>query len=692
MKALCLPKRKADAVTRALKSEDISIDSLYKMDSTGRQTIFKQYVGEDLAPTLNAKFEQAMLSKQKDSMANWVKQVTKPKSPARRDMLKRVEGLEKALEGDGAKELAAKRAEMREGEEVLEEAERKSLDFLSDLAEMKLGINVTEQEASLLLKMSKTLRAARKDVLDNESPQRQEVINKYLARNEGGKISETPDEVLRFAIAQENFVNYSRELITKAEQPDLVQYAKYQQFDAVVDGANALKSAAASLDVSFMGRQGINILLKGHVRTWARGMQNNLQIFGETLFEKSPGFSKERDNRKFRATMVDIFREPNYINGKYTAARDGYGMGITKEEAFPSSLPGRVPILGRFFHASENAFNTTALVLRKELANKWIKYIEDQGGDVYDPDNANQLSRMVLSSTGRGPLGKLGVFGKELNALFFSVRYWSALIDTMTMGQIGVQPAITRKLAAREGIKMYANLAALYGIYYAINPESVQWLDEGGARSSDFGRLKLTENIQIDPTGGMLAHVRVMAQLITGWKYNGKDYIWSDIKNPDFGEDSSSESFLDYITGKASPFTRALGEWYTGEKFGGEETNMFWAFVEAGSPITGELVIEEMRKGNSDAMAAIILESFGFSPYPTVMGGYGDKWLQIKEQTEPDEFYGLTKEYTERYQERATSLKNSRQWESLSEEDRKKELKKIKTQEANRIYKRYGVE
>jgi hypothetical protein len=266
------------------------------------------------------------------------------------------------------------------------------------------------------------------------------------------------------------------------------------------------------------------------------------------------------------------------------------------------------------------------------------------------------------------------------------------LIDTMTLNQLGQMDPAVRKRAAKEGLKMYASLASLYGIHYAINSDSVPWLKEGGLMSSDFGRIKITDNIQIDPTGGMTGHARVMAQLSTGWKYNGKDYTWTDLDNSGFAGDSRVDVFVDYVTGKGSPFVRALGEGITGTKFGGEPTNMFQAFLEASTPITSELVVEELQKGQPDAMLAIILEALGVSPYPTTMGGYGPKWLEIKEKLDdPAAFYQVTKDYTDRYQTRANQLRNSRQWENMSLEDRNKALEKIKTEERNRVYTRYGV-
>ena len=129
MANLCLPKEIRDRLLNALKGGDISIAKLYELDSTGRNTIFKQYVGEDFAKFVNTEFERAMMSNQKKALASWIEKVSTFKEPVRRDLLKKVERIKKVLSVD----------------------EEKS--FLSDLAESKLGIGVTEEEASTILKL-----------------------------------------------------------------------------------------------------------------------------------------------------------------------------------------------------------------------------------------------------------------------------------------------------------------------------------------------------------------------------------------------------------------------------------------------------------------------------------------------------------------------------------------------------------
>ena len=131
--ALCLPKEARQKLLTALKSGDISIEKMYKMTSAERRIIFKRSVGEDFATFVNGKFEQAMVSNQKKALRIWVETTTQFKDPVRRDMLKKIDRIEKVLRVD---------------EEV---------GFLKDLAELKLGIAVTEEEAGIILSMRKTI-------------------------------------------------------------------------------------------------------------------------------------------------------------------------------------------------------------------------------------------------------------------------------------------------------------------------------------------------------------------------------------------------------------------------------------------------------------------------------------------------------------------------------------------------------
>lgn len=97
---LCLPKEEREKMSAALRSGKLSLEELYRMTSAERRAAFEKYTGEQLAQAVNAKFEQAMLSNQKKALRNWIEKVTQRQDPIRRDMLKRVERVEKYLSPD----------------------------------------------------------------------------------------------------------------------------------------------------------------------------------------------------------------------------------------------------------------------------------------------------------------------------------------------------------------------------------------------------------------------------------------------------------------------------------------------------------------------------------------------------------------------------------------------------------------
>src|SRR3990167_11156069 len=117
--------------------------------------------------------------------------------------------------------------------------------------------------------------------------------------------------------------------------------------------AGTTKSTAASLDNSFVGRQGIKILYT-HPTIWTRAFLKTWSDIGKELLGKD----------SIQAIKADIVSRPNALNGKYEAGK--YDLGIKAEEAFPTSLPSKIPILGRLYRASEAAYNGAALRMRAD--------------------------------------------------------------------------------------------------------------------------------------------------------------------------------------------------------------------------------------------------------------------------------------------------------------------------------------
>jgi hypothetical protein len=650
--ALCLPKDLRDKFAKALKREDISIAKLYSMDDAERNIIFKQYVGKDFASFVNAKFEQAMLSNQKKALAKWITSTISPKDPIRRDMLKKVDRIKK----------------------FLEPVEEKG--FLKDLADLKLGLKVTEEEAQTILKLSNQIDEF-KVKIPVDSPR-------------------ASKDRLAYGYALDDFKTFIGELKRGAESLTFKErLLPSNYFTNVADAAGVSKSLVATLDNSFIGRQGIKTLYAGKYSIWANTLLSSLKDFGKELMTKAPkGFFRSRSDAVMRSIRADIYSRPNALNGKYTAAKNGYGLGVMGEEAFPSSLPERVPLIGRIFKASETAFNGSALRMRADLADAYIAAAEKNGVDMLDERQATSFGKLVAGMTGRGDIGRVEVFGKETNALFFSIKFLRSNFDTLTAHAF--DPTLTkeaRKVAAIDTLRIGASIATLLTIASILNPGSVEW----DPRGSNFGKIKVAGH-SYDVTGGMRGIVILGARLVPTM-HNGELGQWTksasgkytNLWDTGFGKLTALDYLENFFEGKAAPGAAAIRDLLTQQTFEGQKPTLSSTALNLITPISAEMLFDEIRKGNDDALFAMLAEVFGIGVSDVSFRGYGKKWEELKEKKGARVQSDALKRVTDRVNARNEKLQESARFKKMDNKEQSKAIDAIKREETNKELKRYGI-
>ncbi len=139
MAILCIDPVVAEKLKEAVRKEDISIKGLYEMTSDQRRSVWEKYVSPELAQHINAHFEQAMVSRQKDALQNWAKDVFqgKQKKPrGHKSVMEKIDNLEKIGVLDSAN----------------------SDQFLADLAADRLGFTVTADEVMEISMRAATLK------------------------------------------------------------------------------------------------------------------------------------------------------------------------------------------------------------------------------------------------------------------------------------------------------------------------------------------------------------------------------------------------------------------------------------------------------------------------------------------------------------------------------------------------------
>jgi len=652
MPNICLPKLERENIGRALKSGELSLTKLYEMTSTQRNTTFSSYVGENLASFVNAKFEQAMLSNQKKAIRNWVERITTSRDPIRRDMLKKVESIENILKPD---------------EEV---------GFLKDLAELKIGIDVTEEEAGIILKLKKVIDEF-KVKIPRDSPNRSQ-------------------ERLAYGYALDDFKNYVSGLKRRAETLTLKERIKpTNYFDNLVDIAAVSKSLVATLDNSFIGRQGIKTLLDGKYSIWATTVAQSFKNFGRELVAQRPKFFQKRSDAVMSSIRADIYSRPNALNGKYNAASNGYGLGVTTEEVFPSSFPERIPLLGRIFKASETAFNGSALRMRADLADALIASAEKSGVDMLDAKQATSFGKLVSSMTGRGELGKISAIGRELNVLMFSVRFLKSNFDTLTAHLLDkTMTPEAKRAAVLSTLRIAASITTILSISKMLDPDSVEF----DPRGTKFGKIKAFDHTY-DVTGGMSGLITLGSRVVPTF-HNGEFGFWTKSSSTGkytkmsqgvFGEQTALDTFENFFEGKLSPTFGMLRDIWKGQNFQGDKPNFVNSTLGLITPISAEIIVEELEKGNDDILLVMLAEAVGVSVSDTMFRGFGVKWGKLKEKVDTNTYNRALKDVTRRFNERADKLESSSRFKKMNNEDQTKELDKIRREETDRVLRRYGI-
>jgi len=536
--------------------------------------------------------------------------------------------------------------------------------FLEDLAKTKLKIGVTQEEAKKISDLSNTM---------------------VDARSKASKEGVFPSETDRFEYgkAAVNLENYVNELKSGSKKSSLIEKA------------GAFKSIQSSLDNSFFGRQGIKILY------------NNPGIWTKNFIKSWGDISKELVGKDAMDIIkADIYSRPNALNGKYKAGR--YGLDVLSEEAFPSSLPSKIPVLGRLVKASESAYNGAALRIRADLADKYIKMAEKDGVNMSLKENAEPVGRIVGSLTGRGSLGKAESLAKEANIVFYSVKFLKSNVDTLLAPAKHIYKKVTRgyetkgeefagKTAAKATLKIVGVIASILATAKLLDPESV---DED-PRSTNFGKLKIFGQ-WVDITGGMGSLVRIAARLVptkhngvwSNWRKSGTG-TWTNLREKGFNKDTALDELENFTEGKLSPIAGLLRDYWKREFFGGEPFTWLGAAKQLVTPLPVQNAIQLLQDPKSEfVLGSIILEGLGLSTstynYKTYWENSTSKEMtQFREKVGETKFQEANDTYNEAYSIWYGNVSQQPEFKKLSEDGRSALITKEKEVIKEQIFKNY---
>ena len=684
--AFCLTIDQENKLKEALVSGKLDPFKLSEMTSEQRRSTIEKFIDAENAANVNSLFESKLLLKnQVQGFKTWAKSLVGLKPKIKRDLLTKIERLN---------EIG-----------VLDPADLKS--FKEDLARTRLGFGVTFEEAKVINELS-AKRVESKEAWEAKLKENPEWETDPYASTKEWKNDQARIDYGLKQVALENYVNDLR-VQAKSKGVSLKEDPVRSIANAIKESptffSNLFKSTMASFDDSFFGRQGIKNLYgtPSQKRIWVK---NFVKSFSDIAMELRR--AKVKGVRPMDMIKAEVYSRPNAVNGKYKAG--DYRLDVLHEEAIPTSLPEKIPGLGRLFTASETAFGGGALRMRADLADMLISQMDTQGINTLDPKNAKPAGNFVGSLTGRGTIKATGKQIEALNLLLWSARFFKSNVETVfapakfAATKLGLKTvesegaAFIEKKAAQNMVSIAGHVAGLMMMAGFLDPESI----EEDPRGTNFGRIKIFGH-WTDITGGMRSIAIMAARLVPitrdgergVWKKSSTGK-WTNLTAGEFGKDDAVDVFMNtLLLNRLAPVASIIRDYYRGEMFGGEPFDIKKSIINSLTPLSIQNVNDVKDEKFESVLAVGISELFGLgvSTYK-----YQSSWQKstskemksFKKQVGEDVFKDANDSYNLAYNAWLDSVKEDSKYKELSEDGKKKLETDARSAIKDKILKEYG--
>ena len=632
----------------------------------------------DIAPVKNNAFETptvAIFRKQRDALRKEImtlRQLANPKKTPEQIALqtyktrlkseaKKLEAQLNALDFTGR----PKRETILDEEGKRLKAERDWAKQAYNAAAAKNG-EVTQEEAQNIVALSKAMMDARAK-WDGKSDMPEYgaakvAFDRYTEQLKGGN---TPIGKMlkdRFAEARKDYRDNPAKAVGSLA------------LDTIKTIADNSISIVASLDNSFLGRQGIKTLMTHPTAWWPAAVKS----FDDIV--KTLGGQEARD-----ALLAEIYGRANYLNGTYKMA----GLITEHEEQYPSSLPERVPVAGRLFKASQVAFEGSALRMRTDLYDLLSREAQSNDVDIQDRKFIKAMGKMISSLTARAQYGRTGE--GVIRIILWAPRMLVANINVLTMHGLGagLEHSYARKQAGLNLLKIVGSIGLTLAIAAAMGADV-----EDDPRSTDFGKVKVGDT-RFDITGGMGSLVVLAFRMISGKHKSASTGIIHEYGS-DYNQRSRWDAFIDFLTNKTSPPARFVVDWLRGENWKGEKTTLAGSSYQAFTPIALQNIIELKDDRSADRVAGVILDALGISTQSFTVSEktwepeQSEEMRQFHDRVGKTKFEAANKAYNQLVVERFNKTKAEPKYKALSEEEKINHLARIRRFAKKDIFRRYG--
>jgi len=669
---LCIPQQYLKRIKDSIKSGAISLKNWNNLKtSQERRAFLEKIVGSENAEAVNTLLEKKMLLKnQERGLYEGVREILGLTAEQKKATSEKIKAR--------IKERERRQYNPAENETLLNE-------IASDVYSKKYKTEVTLEEADIITRLNREIIKAREKFGENGLPKNAEDALDFGAKKVA--YNKYIEELVKKSDASPFFNPFRQKgLLAKGE-------AMFDNFKGLVNEiSKTARSLKSSLDDSFFGKQGVKVLLNPrYSKIW---FKNFIKSFDDIISILIKG--KRRGEEILDAEMVDTFSRENYLNGRY---EKGTPLDVKiREEAYPTSNPSRLPVIGRFFKAAEVAYEAGAMRMRKDVVDLVYKLAEKKGVDLTNKIEVGSINELVNSMTGRGKLPLPPNVQNFLNQTFFSPKLLKSNVDYLILhpfgrifGRRGFSTFAT-KMAAENLLAGVVTVGVMLKIAQALLPDDNK--DAFNLTSSNFGKIK-NGNMTIDLTGAAGGMLVAAAKILFQEETSATTGVTTKL-GAGYGSRTGDIILTNFLENKLSPIGALINDIFVrGKTFQGKEVDTQHIVDSLVMPISIDNFLKSKGEDDGLRILSLIADGLGFSSNiykPEVnWDEESSKVLkQFKDKVGSDNFDKANQDFNKTYNDWYRRAIGDKQFIALSPEDKKRLISDKKDEIRDEIFRKYN--
>lgn len=670
----CLLPQFAEKIKKTIKDGHLNPDVLNNMTSSERRGFLEDIVGKENAKEVNLLFEKKLLLKnQEKAMYDWVREITGMSKADKEEILSKI----RQTIADKNRRIY----EPSENEKFLNE-------IASNVYSKKYKTDISLEEAQTITELTQDLKEATDKVTDKTkiTPESIDAGSKLVALN-------NYTNALKAEANKKEWLNPFKEKDGVKKIEAVIEDARISA-NFIADNSRAL--VAGVLDNSFFGNQGAAVLMDPRTtHIWWNNLVKSVKDIRSTI---KSGVSQ--GDAIVDAAKAMTYAEPNYMNGRYEN-KGGTRLEIWKgEEEITSDTLYKIPGLNRLAKAADVAYEVGAVRTRVEVANKLYKLFEDLGYDLNDKSIISGINKEVNAMTGRGDIGVLNKVSKQINTIFFSIRFLKSTFDVATAHILESDvPTAVKIDSAKKLLRIYSTAGVILAIASALGRifgrrDTV----ETNPLSSDFLKIKIgNTRIGIPFVTRVGSLITLMARIAFQKTKSTTTGITTKL-GTGYGAKTGMDIFWDFTENKFSPLLSVIKDIASQQTFEGKKPTILGEVGALTIPMGASSVAEIWKDKTLNPLMKVLVTAVNYFGIPTQSYSSETDWgenagvelTQFKNKVGQAKFKEANDKYNQTYNDWLSGVKNNPKYTSLTSEQKQSILSSKKASIKEQIFRQYG--